>query len=226
MSLTQNLIQKSSTWAIATATLALLAAPTAQANSIMAGGVMGLTGARTGSSNPTEQSGLTTSRKLGLGLAVSLGIDGASSGEGKEESVNPFGLEIGAWYLNRKFEIGNNTLRVVRSVPTLMVPVEARISLLNIVSISAGPFAAFKMGDATNEVQSGTTTAFSFSSTQRKTTEFGGTIAAEVGLPIAPLTHLTFQGRYWHGFTNAADDSVFDEKISDITLLAGLRFGM
>jgi len=197
---------------------ALSILPTAAlANDVTVGGVLGLTNARVDSQNPLEADGLTTSRKLGVGASVTLGF---------HEAADPLGLQIGAWYLHRKFEIDDSSLRVVRTVPTLLVPVELKFFPTGILSVSGGGFAAFRIGDATDEVQLGNTSLFSFSSAQRKSTEFGLTLAAEAEIPVAPMTGFIAEARYWRGLSNSADNSVFNEKIDDLTLMLGLRFGM
>ena len=203
--------------ALALTVFACLSASTSQANDFTVGGLLGLTNARVASQNGFEQNGLSTSRKLGLGFGGSLSLHDASA---------PIGFQLGAWYLSRKFEIGDSTLRVVRTVPTVMIPAEIKLFPGGILSVSGGGFAAIRAGDVSDEVQVGNQSAFSFSSTQRKSTEFGLTAAAEVLVPVGAGSGLVVEGRYWRGLSNAADNSVFDEKIDDFTLMAGLRFPM
>ncbi len=198
--------------------IALIGAPTvASANTLTIGGALGMTGAKVASDNGVESDGLTTSRKLGIGGVVSLGM---------RSGAEPIGLELGAWYLQRKFEIGNNSLRLVRKVPTLFVPVELKLHLADVFSIGAGGFGAFRIGEMEDEVQAGNTTAFSFSSDQRKSTEFGWTASMEFVLPLAPTTGLALQARYFGGLSDSSNDGAFNEKIDDFVLMAGIKLGM
>lgn len=182
--------------------------------SITVGLVEGLTGARTDSS--IQQSGINSGRKWGMGASVMLDtpIDKALS------------VGIGAIYIKRKFDIGNNTLSIERSIPTLFVPLEAKLWLGNFFDVGLGGFGSIRVGDEQNSVISGGNTGASISTGQRSTLEFGMTASLAFTFPIQDRTGITIGGRYLRGFTNSSDNSIYNEKIDDVLLTAGLRISL
>ena len=178
------------------------------------GGIGGFTGVRQGSSNPTQATGLDSTRRWSLGAGLLL----------ESPIVDSLGIELGALYIDRKFELRNSNLAIVRHAPTLFIPLEARLWLLDTLSFAGGAFVAFKTGDRTDEIITGNTSAGSFSSNSRQNTEFGTTVAATLNFSTGGKTGLFLEGRYNHGFTNSANDGTFEERIDDLLLMLGLRF--
>ncbi len=177
-------------------------------------GIAGVTGARNGSSNSAQGAGLTADRKIGYGAGALLEFP-LSDG---------LGIETGALYVRRKFEIGNPSFRLTRTVPTLFVPLEARFWLGDFLSVAGGAFGAIRVGSQSDEVTSGSTTLASVSSGNRESTEFGATAAATLNLAAAGKSGLFIEARYNRGFSNASKDGIYDEHIDDLLVLVGLRF--
>jgi len=177
-------------------------------------GIAGVTGARNGSSNPAQGAGLTADRKIGYGAGALIEFPFSEG----------LGIETGALYVQRKFEIGNPNFRLTRSVPTVFVPLEARLWLGNFFSVAGGAFGALRVSSQSDEVTSGSTTLASISSGNRESTEFGATAAATLNLAAAGKSGLFIEARYNRGFSNASKDGIYDEHIDDLLVLAGLRF--
>ena len=184
-------------------------------STITLGAVAGLTGARTDTSTP-QQTGVNDDRKWGAGASVMFDTPIADA----------FSLGIGAIYQKRTFDIGNSTLEIERSVPTLFIPVEAKLWFGNFFDIGAGGFGSIRLGDEQNKIIAGSATTFSYSSGQRETLEFGMTLSAAVTFPFTERTGITVEGRYLRGFTDSSEDSAYNEKIDDFMLTAGLRISL
>ncbi len=174
-----------------------------------------LSGVNTSSNDTIQQTGLDSTRKWGLGASIMV-----------DSPAGPVSVAMGAIYVRRVFEIGNNTLRIERTVPTLFVPLEARLWLGNVLYVGAGGFGSIRVGSQQDSVLSGNNTLASFSSDQRETLEYGMTAAAGFGFPVNERTGLALEARYFSGLTNASKDGVYDEKIRDFALTAGLRVGI
>jgi len=187
-------------------------APAAMASVRLAlGGVTGVTGART--TGTGQATGVNADRRMGFG-----------AGALAEFPLNKFlGIETGVFYMHRRFDLGTDTVSLARTVPTLIVPVEARFWLGNVFSVSAGPFVAFSVGDQDDSVTTGPATA-TFSSGNRDAVELGATAAATVNLATINKTGIFLEGRYNRGLSNSSRDGIFEERIDDMLVLAGLRY--
>lgn len=180
-------------------------------------GIAGLTGAREGSSNPAQASGIDTSRNFGLGLGALI----------ESPFVDAFGIEFGALYVARTFEIGNATVKFKRSVPTLMVPLDARLWLGDILSVAGGFFAAIKVGTQTDEYSIGNATVSTFGTNgDRQSPEFGMTLAATLNIATVGKSGLFLETRYNRGFTNSSKETGLEERIDDLLFMAGVRLDM
>lgn len=178
------------------------------------GGIGGFAGALVGSSNASQLLGLGSSRTLSWGAGLLL-----------EAPINPtVGIELGGMFVARRFGIANNLLGVTRSIPTLMVPLEARIWLGNIFSIAAGGFAAFQLSAPTDEASIGGTPLGSFSLGSRQGTAWGLTGALTLNVATVDKAGIFLEGRYSRGLSNSASDGIFQESIDDLLLMAGARF--
>jgi hypothetical protein len=142
-----------------------------------------------------------------------------------EMAMTPqLGIETGAIYMGRKFTIGDSTVRLEREVPTVFAPLELRGWLGNFVSLAAGGFAAFKVGDVKDTVKSGSDTLGTFSSNNRDSTEYGLTAAATLNLAGASKSGLYAEARYMHGLSDNGRSGFYKERIRDVLLSAGFRF--
>jgi hypothetical protein len=171
------------------------------------------TSVRTGDPLPQEQ-GFSQDRKLGWGGGV---LFDSPLSEG-------LSIGVGALYIQRKFQIGTGTVRVERKVPTVFVPVEAKVWLGNAFSIGGGVFGALKAGDVTDSVVTGAGTLNATSDPGRNTLDYGLTASANFLLPVAERTGVLLGARYLYGLTDGTKSAAYDEKIDDFALQAGLSF--
>lgn len=192
-----------------------LAADGAQA-SLTLGVVGSLSGVDVKSGDSVQSTGLNSDRKWGLGATAFF-----------DAPIAPmFSLAFGGMYIQRTFEIGNDTLAVERKVPTLFLPLEARVWFGDVLYAAGGVFGAFRVGDQEDRLLRGSNTVFSFSSDSRDAFEYGWTAAAGLNLPLSGRTGLTFEARYLSGMTDASKSSLYEERIRDLAVTAGLRLGM
>ena len=174
-----------------------------------------LTSVRNKSSLAQEQ-GIDSNRELGWGVGLLF-----------DAPLSPaLSLGIGALYIERKFQIGTGVNRLERKVPTVFVPVEAKIWFGNILSIGAGVFGAVKVGDVTDSAIAGSGTLQSTSPSDHQTVEYGLTASANVVIPVAERTGLLVGARYLRGVNNGSKSALYDEKIDDLALQAVLSFSL
>lgn len=175
-----------------------------------------LTSVRSDSKLPQEQ-GLSADRKFGMGAGI---LFDAPLSDG-------LSLGVGALYIERKFQIGTGTTRVQRKAPTVFVPVEAKVWLGNGFSIGGGAFGAVKVGDAKDEIVTGSTTLQSTSAQDRKSLDYGLTASVNFLLPVSGRTGLLLGARYLYGLSNNTRNSaIYNEKIDDLAFTAGLSFSI
>lgn len=174
-----------------------------------------LTSVRNDTDLPQEQ-GIDSNRKLGWGGGV---LFDSPLGEN-------LSLGLGALYIERKFQIGTGSTRLERKVPTVFVPLEAKLWFANMLSVGGGVFGAVKVGDVTDTAVLGGGTLQSTSAADHETIEYGLTASANLLLPVSERTGLTVGARYLRGLKNGSKNAVYDEKIDDIALQAGLSFSL
>lgn len=136
-----------------------------------------------------------------------------------------FEVQTGAMYLKNPYSIASAPPLDV-SYSVLHVPVMVRFTALPIVSIGAGPYFNFLMGNVsvTNTV-TGTTTEFTTAALNRSSNDMGIVVGAAADLPLAPMLKLVADVRYYFGLKDQ-DDSVVDSfKSGGIMFLAGVKFG-
>ena len=177
-------------------------------------GIAGVTGARNSSSNTAQGTGINADRKIGYGAGILI----------EAPFTESLGIETGVLYVRRRFEVGTPGLRITRTVPTVFVPLEARLWLGELFSVSGGAFGAIRVGDQSDKVTMGGSSLATFGSGSRERTEFGMTLAATLNLAAVNKTGFFVEARYNRGFSNASQDGIYDEHIDDLLLLAGLRF--
>jgi hypothetical protein len=173
------------------------------------------TSVRTGDPLPQEQ-GFSEDRKLGWGGGV---LFDSPLSEG-------LSLGVGALYIQRKFQIGTGSVRYERKVPTVFVPIEAKVWLGNAFSIGGGVFGAVKAGNVTDSVVTGAGTLNATSDPGRDTLDYGLTASANFLLPVAERTGVLLGARYLYGLTDGTKSAAYDEKIDDFALQAGLSFSL
>jgi hypothetical protein len=171
------------------------------------------TSVRTGDPLPQEQ-GFSEDRKLGWGGGL---LYDSPIAEG-------ISLGVGALYIQRKFQIGTGSVRFERKVPTVFVPVEAKVWLGNVFSIGGGVFGAVKAGNVTDSIVTGSGTLNATSDPGRNTFDYGLTASANFLLPVAERTGVLLGARYLYGLSDGTKSAAYDEKIDDFALQAGLSF--
>lgn len=172
----------------------------------------GVTGAR--SAGSALATGVEVDRKFGYGFGALVEIP----------AVESIGLEVGALYIQRTFKLGNSTLGITRTVPTVLVPLEARLWIGDTFSVAGGGFVALRVGSQTDTVTSGSDSLLTFTSGSRKTLEYGLTVATTINAGYIDKTGIFIEARYNRGLTNAFQNSSFEERIDDFLLGAGARF--
>ena len=174
-----------------------------------------LTSVRSSSDLPQEQ-GMSSSRKSGLGVGFLM-----------DSPMTPnLSLGAGALYIKRKFQIGTGTIQTERTVPTIFVPVEVKIWLMNMLSVGGGVFGAFKTGDVTDTLIMGGSSLQSTTANDHKSFEYGLTVSANLLMPIAERTGLIVGARYLRGLSDGSSSAFYDEQIDDLALTAGVSLSL
>lgn len=181
------------------------------------GALAGATGVDVSSNSPAESANMVENRKFGYGAGALIEVP----------IVEFFGLETGALYLHRRYDISNNSVNITRTVPSLIVPIEGRFWIGDIFTAAVGGFASIGVGKAKDEVNSGNVTVSnSFSHNDRKVAEFGLTAALGVNVPVWDKSGLFVEARYNHGLSDSSESATFEERIRDVIFMAGVRFDL
>lgn len=140
------------------------------------------------------------------------------------------GLELGALVMPRTYEssdaLAGTTTKY--SAKIYQFPALLRMHLGRFLSFGAGGYYTRAAGDITTETKSpaGTSSqATTYTARNQTTTDFGALASLALYFRLAPLTHLTFDGRYAMGMKNNSTVAGSDRKFNDMQLLAGLQFG-
>lgn len=193
--------------------LCLLAlAPAAQAARITLAGVAN-------SSEPREP-GTDYTAKPGYGAGLLLEV----------RMMPALSLELGALVMPRAYEssdaLAGTTTKY--SAKIYQFPALLRMHLGRFLSFGAGAYFARAAGDITTETKStaGTSSqATTYTARNQTTSDFGALASLALYFRMAPLTYLTFDGRYAMGMKNNSTVAGSDRKFNDMQLLAGLQFG-
>jgi hypothetical protein len=131
---------------------------------------IGAGGARVASNTSAQAPGLESNRALSWGGGLFM-----------EKPISTHvGIELGAIYLARKFEVRNPSITFQRTVPTLIAPLEVRSWINDMFSVAGGFFAATRTNDQRDETTAASTAPASFSGGARKRFEFGFTAATAI----------------------------------------------
>lgn len=175
-----------------------------------------LTSARSSASDSSQDAGISDHRKLGWGGGLLLDSPVGSN----------LSLGVGALYVERKFDIGSPGVTLERKIPTIFVPLEAKIWLGNLLNVGGGVFGAFKVGDVTDTVTTAGGTASVASDSDRNSFEYGLTLSANLLFPVTERTGVIVGAHYFWGLNDAAKSALYDEKINDLAFEAGLSFSL
>lgn len=137
-----------------------------------------------------------------------------------EANVNSyFGLETGGILIERQYDVELGALRLVEEVKRLHVPILIRLWPTNYLSIAAGPFASFKLGNTTRTAEIGNITAASLKTSADSSTQYGLDAAVTLNFAVYKKTGLFFEGRYSSPFEKEKH-----ENSDEATALIGLKF--
>ena len=141
------------------------------------------------------------------------------------------GLELGALVMPRTYESSTVVPTVTTtkySAKIYQFPALLRMHLGRVLSFGVGGYYARAAGDITTETKSSAGTSAqttTYTARSQTTTDFGALASLALYFRLAPLTHLTFDGRYAMGMKNNSTIAGSDRKFNDMQLLAGLQFG-
>lgn len=140
------------------------------------------------------------------------------------------GFELGALVMPRAYEstdvAANTTTRY--SAKIYQFPALLRMHLGRFLSFGVGGYFARAAGDISTETKSSAGTSAqstTYTARNQTTSDFGALASLALYFRMAPLTHLTFDGRYAMGMKNNSTVAGSDRKFNDMQLLAGLQFG-
>jgi hypothetical protein len=131
------------------------------------------------------------------------------------------GVSLGAYYLQRRFQISGGPIDWTRTIPTVFVPLEARFYLAKVLSIGAGAFASIPVGSTRDSFSRGDSTLTNTGS-GRSGVDYGLTGALGVNIPLESFGAFA-ELRYNHGLTDSAATRDVEEKIRDLLLTVGVK---
>jgi hypothetical protein len=164
-----------------------------------------------GTFSAPHQTGFTTpDTKLGYGGGAQI-----------EFGLGPMvGLEIGAVYLGRKFQVSGSAVQTTTNYA--QIPVQLRYWVGRYFSLGAGGYFAQAIGD----VKFSDGSSASYASLNEKTSDYG--LIGSVGLnaPLSPTASLFAEGRFAYGLDDQNTPAQANPaRWQDIQVLVGLRFG-
>ncbi len=124
------------------------------------------------------------------------------------------GLETGALVINRQYERGGSNLKVIQEVKRLHVPLLVRFWPVDFISIGAGGFTSFKLGDVKNSLEIGGTEVGSLTTKADDSVEYGLEAAVALNLAVSDKTGIFVEGRY--------SDLLSGDKNTDYNEVSGL----
>lgn len=138
-----------------------------------------------------------------------------------ESNVNDvFGVETGVMYVRRQYVANVAGAKVVSEVDRLHIPITARIWATDFLSLAAGPYVAFSVGDVDNRVIVGDTN-LNYETSADDDTEFGLDLAATFNIAIDDKSGLFIEGRYSQPLEEESE-----EDYDKVTALAGFKIDM
>ncbi len=128
-----------------------------------------------------------------------------------------FGIETGLLYIKRQYEASFGDNQIITEVSRFHIPVSARFWINDYVSLAAGPYLGFNLGDVETTVIVGDQN-INFDSNADDDLEFGFDLSGTLNLSISDKTGLFVEGRYSQPFDE--DDSEDYQKLMG---LAGVK---
>jgi len=198
--------------------LALIGAFSANsAQALVSVGIKG--GINLNSISQTNSAGASVSNyaEQGMGYEGGLGVD---------IGMGPIGVLVDVLYAHRSVGFGSGATLLNGaevSFNSLLVPVQARFSIIPMLSLTGGLYYSMVLGDGTLTTASGAESTIEFADSAKS--DFGAVAGVGVSLPLG-VTTLTLEARYLYGLKNTADAPTGDEasKNRAIEVLAGFTF--
>ncbi len=172
------------------------------------------------SSEPNEP-GTEYSGKAGYGAGLLL-----------EFKLMPLiGFELGALMMPRKYEYSSvvpTSSKTTLSSKVYQFPALLRMHLGRLFSLGVGGYYAKANGDISSDTKSdsgSSSQSLTYAARSQTSTDYGALASLALYMRLAPVTYLTFDGRYAMGMKNNSTAAGGDRKFNDMQLLAGLQFG-
>ncbi|MBI3535367.1 MAG: PorT family protein [Deltaproteobacteria bacterium] len=151
---------------------------------------------------PTNVSGAKAKLNFGGGATMEFGLG------------PKIGLELGAFYLQNKYEATSAVLTKNVTAPLLL-----RIWFIPTISVGVGGYFSYGLGKVTVA-----STDFDYSAASLSQTDFGLMGALGFNFKVGPTVALVLEGRYAYGLKDI-DTSATTSKSTNIIGMVGLRFG-
>ncbi|MCH2535263.1 MAG: outer membrane beta-barrel protein [Bdellovibrionales bacterium] len=139
-----------------------------------------------------------------------------------EANVNSyFGIETGGILIDRQYDVKSGSLRLVENVKRLHIPILFRLWPADFVSIAAGPFASFKIGNTTRTVEIGNIVSANLETSADEEAQYGLDAAVTFNIAVYNKTGIFIEGRYSSPFEKE-DNETSDEA----TALVGVKLSL
>jgi hypothetical protein len=136
------------------------------------------------------------------------------------------GLEIGAIFVPRQYEITSNGSSYTTKQNLLQVPVMLRANLMNVVSLGVGGYVGRYMGTPEYTVNTGAAPSqISYGPGGLTRTDYGTIASLAFYSSLTPLARFVLDARYVISAKNS-DSSANGRKFRDVQLLVGLQMGL
>ncbi len=139
-----------------------------------------------------------------------------------EANVNSYvGIETGGIMIDRQYDVKSGNLRLVEDVKRLHVPILFRLWPADFVSIAAGPFASFKVGNTTRTIEIGNIASANLETSADKEAQYGLDAAVTFNFAVYNKTGLFVEGRYSSPFEKEQN-----ETSDQLTALVGVKLSL
>lgn len=108
---------------------------------------------------------------------------------------------------------------------TILVPVQAKLTLIPFLSLGLGGYFSTAIGDISTDTGAGSTSSVSFAAANMSKSDFGAVASLGISLPLG-VTTLSLEGRYLYGMKNLQTNATGDAsmKLSAFDMLVGVTF--
>lgn len=139
-----------------------------------------------------------------------------------EANINGFlGIETGAMFVKRQYEVSGTLGSVVQQTNRIHVPVLVKFWPTNFLYVGAGPYASFKTGSVNTALNAGNTPIGDINTSADDDVEIGYDLSLGVNFAVAGKTGIFVEARYSSPFES--EDS---ERYEELTALAGVKLAL